>query len=158
MHDSCKRNVLGIMMDAVDYGMALDFVFEAAGAKRGCAISALAVHGLMTGTIDREQKFRLNNFDLLLPDGQPVRWALNHLHNAKLSDRVYGPKLTVKICERAAEEGVPVYFYGSTPEILEALAKEPAIEVSAAYHRRHGALEVQAAHEPGETGTGGTHS
>ena len=53
MRASCKRNVLGIMMDAVDYGMALDVVFEAAGAKRGCAISALAVHGLMTGTIDR---------------------------------------------------------------------------------------------------------
>ena len=106
MRDSCKRNVLGIMMDAVDYQMALDFVFEAAGQKRGSAISALAVHGLMTGTINREQKFRLNHFDLLLPDGQPVRWALNQLHNAQLGDRVYGPKLTSKICERAAREGV----------------------------------------------------
>jgi N-acetylglucosaminyldiphosphoundecaprenol N-acetyl-beta-D-mannosaminyltransferase len=124
MHDARKRNVLGIMMDAVNYQTALDFVFEAAREKRGAAISALAVHGLMTGTMDREQKFRLNHFDLLLPDGQPVRWALNWLHNAQLSDRVYGPKLTDKICERAAQEGVPVYFYGSTPEILEALRKK----------------------------------
>src|SRR5450631_3316014 len=124
MRDARKRNVLGIMMDAVDYQTALDFVFEAAREKRGAAISALAVHGLMTGTMDREQKFRLNHFDLLLPDGQPVRWALNWLHNAQLSDRVYGPKLTGKICERAAQEGVPVYFYGSTPEILEALRKK----------------------------------
>jgi N-acetylglucosaminyldiphosphoundecaprenol N-acetyl-beta-D-mannosaminyltransferase len=123
MRDSRKRNVLGIMMDAVDYQMALDFVFEAAGEKRGCAISALAVHGLMTGTIDREQKFRLNHFDLLLPDGQPVRWALNRLHDAQLCDRVYGPKLTSKICERAAAEGVPVFFYGSTLEVLQALRK-----------------------------------
>jgi N-acetylglucosaminyldiphosphoundecaprenol N-acetyl-beta-D-mannosaminyltransferase len=123
MRDSCKRNVLGIMMDAVDYQMALDFVFEAAEEKRGSAISALAVHGLMTGTINREQKFRLNHFDLLVPDGQPVRWALNQLHNAQLGDRVYGPKLTGKICERAAEEGVPVYFYGSTPEVLEAMRR-----------------------------------
>src|ERR1700683_3051631 len=123
MRDTCKRNVLGIMMDAVDYQMASDFVFEAAGEKRGSAISALAVHGLMTGTINREQKFRLNHFDLLVPDGQPVRWALNQLHNAQLGDRVYGPKLTGKICERAAQEGVPVYFYGSTSEVLEALRK-----------------------------------
>jgi N-acetylglucosaminyldiphosphoundecaprenol N-acetyl-beta-D-mannosaminyltransferase len=121
MRDCGKRNVLGIMMDVVDYQMALDFVFKAADAKRGSAISALAVHGLMTGTIDCEQKFRLNHFDLLLPDGQPVRWALNRLHNAHLSDRVYGPKLTSKVCERAAQEGVPVYFYGSTAEVLEAL-------------------------------------
>jgi N-acetylglucosaminyldiphosphoundecaprenol N-acetyl-beta-D-mannosaminyltransferase len=123
VRDSCKRNILGIMMDAMDYQMALDFVFEAAGQKRGSAISALAVHGLMTGTINREQKFRLNHFDLLLPDGQPVRWALNQLHKARLVDRVYGPKLTSKICERAARDGVPVYFYGSTPEVLEALRK-----------------------------------
>jgi exopolysaccharide biosynthesis WecB/TagA/CpsF family protein len=123
MRDSSKRNVLGIMMDAVDYQGALDFVFEAAGAKRGCAISALAVHGLMTGTINREQKFRLNHFDLLLPDGQPVRWALNKLYNANLCDRVYGPKLTDKICQRAAQQAVPVYFYGSTQEVLEALQK-----------------------------------
>jgi N-acetylglucosaminyldiphosphoundecaprenol N-acetyl-beta-D-mannosaminyltransferase len=128
VRNSPKRNVLGIMMDAVDYQMAVDFVFKAAGEKRGSAISALAVHGLMTGTIDREQKFRLNHFDLLLPDGQPVRWALNRLHNAKLSDRVYGPKLTSKVCERAATEGVPVYFYGSTPAILEALRKNLEIK------------------------------
>lgn len=116
-----KRNVLGILMDAVDYQAALDFIFQAAGERRGAAISALAVHGLMTGATDRQHKFRLNNFDLLLPDGQPVRWALNRLHKARLNDRVYGPKLTGKICERAALEQVPVFFYGATPEILHGL-------------------------------------
>ena len=135
MRDARKRNVLGIMMDAVDYQTALDFVFEASREKRGAAISALAVHGLMTGAMDREQKFRLNHFDLLLPDGQPVRWALNRLHNAQLGDRVYGPKLTGKVCERAAAEGLPVYFYGSTPEILAALrpnleAKYPQLKIA----------------------------
>ena len=82
------------------------------------AVSALAVHGLMTGVFDPEQKFRLNQFDLLAPDGQPVRWALNLLHRAGLKQRVYGPNLTLRLCERAAEEGLPVYFYGSTPEVL----------------------------------------
>ena len=135
MRDARKRNVLGIMMDAVDYQTALNFIFEAAREKRGAAISALAVHGLMTGAMDREQKFRLNHFDLLLPDGQPVRWALNRLHNAQLGDRVYGPKLTGKVCELAANEGVPVYFYGSTPEILAALrpnleAKYPQLKIA----------------------------
>jgi exopolysaccharide biosynthesis WecB/TagA/CpsF family protein len=45
------------------------------------------------------------------------------LYDAQLDDRVYGPKLMIKICERAAQEGVPVYFYGSTPEVLGALKK-----------------------------------
>ena len=124
MRDASKRNILGVLIDAVDYEAATDFVFLAAREKRSAAISALAVHGLMTGVFNREQKFRLNHFDLLLPDGQPVRWALNLLYKAKLKDRVYGPNLTRRICERAAAEGVPVYFYGSTPEILSLLRQE----------------------------------
>jgi len=75
----------------------------------------------MTGALDREQKFRLNQFSLLVPDGQPVRWALNWLHRAPLRDRVYGPNLMLRVCARAAAEGLPVYFYGSTPETLRSL-------------------------------------
>jgi N-acetylglucosaminyldiphosphoundecaprenol N-acetyl-beta-D-mannosaminyltransferase len=126
MQRASKRSVIGIFIDAVDYDSAVEFVLRAAEAKRGAAISAVAVHGLMTGVLDREQKFRLNRFDLLVPDGHPVRWALNLLHHEKLSDRVYGPNLTLRICQRAAAGGLPVYFYGSTPEILAAL--RPALE------------------------------
>lgn len=123
MRNQGKQNVLGILMDAVDYEAAVEFVVTAAKGKRPAAISALAVHGLMSGVLDGEQKFRLNHFDLLVPDGQPVRWALNLLHHARLSDRVYGPNLTRKVCVRAAAEGIPVYFYGSTPEILRSLRR-----------------------------------
>ncbi|HWZ78860.1 MAG TPA: WecB/TagA/CpsF family glycosyltransferase [Candidatus Sulfotelmatobacter sp.] len=121
MRNAGKLNVLGILIDAMDYEAAIDVVFRAAREKRATTISALAVHGLMTGALEREQKFRLNHFDLLVADGQPVRWALNLLHEARLPDRVYGPTLTLKICSRAAAEGIPVYFYGSTAEILGAL-------------------------------------
>ncbi len=121
MHRSSKRSVIGIFIDAVNYDSAVEFVIRAAKEKRGAAISAVAVHGLMTGVLDCEQKFRLNRFDLLVPDGQPVRWALNFLHHEKLSERVYGPNLTLRICERAAADGLPVYFYGSTPDVLAAL-------------------------------------
>jgi len=48
----------------------------------GVAVSALAVHGVMSGALDREQRYRLNHFDLLVPDGQPVRWALKWLRIA----------------------------------------------------------------------------
>jgi N-acetylglucosaminyldiphosphoundecaprenol N-acetyl-beta-D-mannosaminyltransferase len=121
MRASSKRNVVGILIDAVDYRAAVDVIFSAAHESRATSVSALAVHGLMTGVFDPEHKFRLNHFDLLVPDGQPVRWVLNFLHRAHLPDRVYGPNLTLRVCARAAAEGLPVYFYGSTPEILAAL-------------------------------------
>jgi N-acetylglucosaminyldiphosphoundecaprenol N-acetyl-beta-D-mannosaminyltransferase len=118
-----KRNIIGILIDAVDYEAATDFVLCAAREKRAAAVSAVAVHGLMTGVLNREQKFRLNHFDLLVPDGQPVRWAVNALYRAGLPDRVYGPNLMLKLCARAAAEGLPVYFYGSTRDVLSSLKR-----------------------------------
>ena len=121
MHNAGKRNVVGILIDVVDYEGAEEAIIRAALERKTMSVSALAVHGLMTGALDREQKFRLNQFSLLVPDGQPVRWALNWLHGAPLRDRVYGPNLMLRVCARAAREALPVYFYGSTPEILRSL-------------------------------------
>lgn len=118
-----KGSVIGILIDVVDYKSAVDRIVRAARERRPMAILALAVHGLMTGVLDDQHRYRLNRFDLLVPDGQPVRWALNLLHGARLRDRVYGPTLTKAVCARAEEEGVPVFFYGSTPEILVRLRK-----------------------------------
>lgn len=118
-----KKNVLGILIDAVDYEAVISFVFECARQKRGALISALAVHGVMTGALDPEHRFRLNSFDLLVPDGQPVRWVMNWLYGTELLDRVYGPELMRKICERAASEGTSIYLYGSTKPVVTSLAE-----------------------------------
>jgi exopolysaccharide biosynthesis WecB/TagA/CpsF family protein len=80
----------------------------------------------MTGVDDPEHRYRLNHLDLVTPDGQPVRWALNLLHGARLADRVYGPTLTLTVLERCAAEGLPVYLYGSTEPTLARLV--PALE------------------------------
>jgi N-acetylglucosaminyldiphosphoundecaprenol N-acetyl-beta-D-mannosaminyltransferase len=61
---------------------------------------------------------------LLLPDGQPVRWVLKFLHRAKLQNRVTGMDLMLSTCAAAAQEGLPIYFYETIPEILTTL-KEP---------------------------------
>lgn len=121
MIDHGKRNLLGVLVDAVDYPAAQARVLDAARESRPYAVSALAVHGVLTGVADAEHRYRLNALDLVTPDGQGVRWALNLLHGTKLTDRVYGPELTLRLCAAAAQEGLPVYLYGSTPEVLAAL-------------------------------------
>ncbi|MEV0733289.1 MULTISPECIES: WecB/TagA/CpsF family glycosyltransferase [Polymorphospora] len=121
-----KKNVLGVLVDATDYAAATEQVIAAAHERRPLALTALAVHGVMTGVLDKAHNARLNSFDLVTPDGQPVRWALNLLHKAGLTDRVYGPNLTLKVLERCAADGLPVYLYGSTDETLARLV--PALE------------------------------
>lgn len=116
-----KRSVLGVLVDVTSYRHSRDAVLTAAWEQRPFAVTALAVHGVMTGVLDREHCARLNSFDLVTPDGQPVRWALNLLHGAALTDRVYGPALTLNVLRAAAGEGLPVYLYGSTDETLDCL-------------------------------------
>src|SRR5689334_23357548 len=121
MLDHGKGSVVGINVDAVDYEAAVERVIEAATRGTPMAVSALAVHGVMTGVLDPVHRHRLNSFELIVPDGQPVRWALNLLHSANLKDRVYGPSLMMRVCERAALDDVSIYLYGSTQIVLERL-------------------------------------
>ena len=123
MRDDGKFNVLGIGVSCIDYEGATTAVIRAAKDKRPLKVTALAVHGVMTGVLDRAHRWRLNGYDLVAPDGQPVRWALNLLHKCALGNRVYGPDLTIAVCRRAAAEQLPVFLYGSRPEVLDALSK-----------------------------------
>ncbi|MCA9910201.1 MAG: WecB/TagA/CpsF family glycosyltransferase [Anaerolineae bacterium] len=121
-----KFSVLGILVNATNYDDATSRILNAAQAHQPMAVTALAVHGVMTGVLDSEHRYRLNHFDMITPDGQPVRWALQFIHGVKLPDRVYGPNLTLRLCEDAEQAGYSVYFYGSRPEVLQALQQNVA--------------------------------
>ena len=123
MLDAGKRNLLGVLIDAVDYEGAVARIIAAAEAEAAMSVSALAVHGVMTGVLDPVHRHRLNSLDLAVPDGQPVRWGVNLLHRAGLPDRVCGPELMLRTCAVAAERGLPIYLYGSRPEVLQLLSK-----------------------------------
>jgi hypothetical protein len=56
-----KCNILGVLVDPVDYREAVSRIIGAAQYGKPMGISALAVHGLMTGVLDAEQRYRLNH-------------------------------------------------------------------------------------------------
>ena len=121
MIDRGKRSVLGVGIDVVDYDGAVQRVIEAAQQGRPFSVSALAVHGVMTGALDPTHRYRLNRLDLVAPDGQPVRWALNLLHGERIEQRVYGPSLMLRLCQEANRQAIPIFLYGSRPEVMERL-------------------------------------
>ncbi len=123
MIDKGKHNVLGVLVDAVDYDASVDRIRTAALAGAGYSVSALAVHGVMTGVDDDEHRYRLNHLDLVTPDGQPVRWALRWIGGPPLPDRVYGPELTLRVCEMARDNNLSIFLYGSTPGVLARLSQ-----------------------------------
>jgi N-acetylglucosaminyldiphosphoundecaprenol N-acetyl-beta-D-mannosaminyltransferase len=116
-----KVNLLGVLVSATDYAEATACIIEAAEQRRPLSVTACAVHALMEGHLDPAFGAALNHFDIVAPDGQPVRWGMRWTRQARLHERVYGPALTLRVCEAAARAQLPVFFYGSTDATLQRL-------------------------------------
>jgi N-acetylglucosaminyldiphosphoundecaprenol N-acetyl-beta-D-mannosaminyltransferase len=116
-----RAPIAGVLVSQTTYADATASIIRAAQARVSLVAAATSVHGLTLGAIDPEFGAILNSFDLITPDGQPIRWALNALHDAGLTERVYGPTLMHWVCQAAARAKLSVYFYGSRPNVLDRL-------------------------------------
>lgn len=113
-----KYDVFGVGVSATTYEEAEELLIEAARRRQSVTVTHMAVHALITAVQDENYRQKIAAMDIVAPDGQPVRAALSRFHGVELPDRVYGPELMIRLCRRAALEGIGVYLYGSTPEVL----------------------------------------
>jgi exopolysaccharide biosynthesis WecB/TagA/CpsF family protein len=114
--------LFGVPVTPTTYSEATDCIVAASHGNVSACIDFMPVHGLMTAVENSQfKKIIHEKFDLVCPDGQPVKWALNHFYKTELQDRVYGPSCMLHTLNRAHEENIPVYFYGSRQEVLDKL-------------------------------------
>ena len=116
-----KCNVIGIDITPTTYEEAVETILAAVGHGEPAVVSLHAVHAVVSASCDPALRRKVNAFQMVAPDGQPVRWALNALYKTKLRDRVYGPELMLRVCEKAATVNVSIFLYGSSPEVIEKL-------------------------------------
>jgi exopolysaccharide biosynthesis WecB/TagA/CpsF family protein len=116
-----KYDLFGVRVSATDYAEACNVILQAAQLGQSAVVSFHAAHAVVTSSDDPLLRQAVNRFELVATDGQPVRWAMNLLHGTRLRDRVYGPELMLRLCRRAAVEGVPIYLYGGSPEVSKRL-------------------------------------
>jgi len=128
-------NLFGVPVTPTTYAEATKTILRAAEQRGGGVVSCHAVHAIVTASRDPALRDMVGRFDMITPDGQPVRWALNLLYGAGLRDRVYGPALMDKLCQQAAAQGVAIYLYGGSPEVAQQLpqrlqAKHPGLQIA----------------------------
>jgi len=111
--------VLGIPLAATDYEGAV--ALTQAWAEEGGvhAVAAANTHLVTLARHDRQFGAALAKFDLILPDGMPLVWAMNR-RGAEMRDRVYGPTLML---HALAQPGASHFLLGSTGSLLEALGR-----------------------------------
>ena len=116
-----KREIFGVRVSATTYAETVEVLVRSAKSRSAAVVDFMPVSVLVEAAHDPAFRSRINSFDLVCPDGQPVRWCLNHFHNAGLTDTVCGTTTTLRLCERAAKEKIGIYLYGSTPNTLRRL-------------------------------------
>jgi N-acetylglucosaminyldiphosphoundecaprenol N-acetyl-beta-D-mannosaminyltransferase len=113
-----KYEIFQVMVSATTYAEVIDILIQSAKRRRPTTVDFAPVSVIVEAAQDPIFRSRLNSFDLVCPDGQPVRWCLNHFHKVDLRETVCGTTATLRLCESAVRNNVSVYLYGSTPETL----------------------------------------
>lgn len=139
MRDETQVSVLGMRVDPTSYREVTEKVIAWAQAGESRYVCVANVHMVMEAYDDPVFRNIVNSADLVTPDGMPLVWMLRR-QGFPEQERVYGPELTLRVCQAAAEEGVPVGFYGGKPEVLRALVNQ--------LKRRFPFLKVAYAHSP----------
>ncbi len=117
-----KKTLFKVNYTLTNYREAAKIIIDYGSKHSSFGVSALAVHGLIESYRNPVLLTKVNKIDMVVPDGQPVRWALNYFHKANLKDRVYGPQLTLDVLSLAAQKKLNIYLYGSSENTLKKLA------------------------------------
>ena len=126
-------------VDATSYEGASRLVAQWASGGEPRYVCVANVHSTIVGRNEPDFRLLVNAADLVTPDGMPLVWMLRLL-GIPNATRVYGPTLTLHVCEEAARVGIPVGFYGATEDVIEALSER--------LRERFPALVVAYAHAP----------
>ena len=114
-----KYPVFGVKFCSTDYDEASELIISKAKSNTSYTVSALAVHGLTEAYKNPQYKEVVNAIDMVLPDGQPIKWTLNSYYKLHLKDRVSGPDLTLYVLDKANKYKLKLFLYGSTKNTLD---------------------------------------
>ena len=117
-----SRFILGMRTHSVSYESAIDRVIGWASARESRYVCFADTHMVIEAHDDEAFRRIVNGAGITAPDGVPLVWALRLLGLPDAS-RTCGPDATPRILAAAQDSGIPVGFYGGTPEALAELVR-----------------------------------
>lgn len=131
------RHVLGMRVDHLEFGDAAKLIAAWAAAAPTCVardaaaacddaagpgryVCAANVHMTMAAHDDPAFRAVVNGAALVVPDGQPMVWALRALRLPQQARVRVAPDLLLDLFAACAARGLKLGLYGGTPETLQA--------------------------------------
>lgn len=122
--------VIGLPVAATNYAGAVEWILtHVAENDRAYAVEAANTHVAALARHDAEFGGSMRKFDLVVPDGMPLVWAINRQvpPEERLTERVYGPTLMLETLEATRNRPEFRHFlFGGKMSTLEKLTESLA--------------------------------
>lgn len=125
-----KVKLIRTWVTSVPYRQFVTEIATLAQKRQSSYVCFANVHMLMEAYRQPEFNEIVNQADLVAPDGRPLS-ILMRLQYGIRQERVCGMDLLPDLLQEAEQQGLSVYFYGSTTETLEAIRQRVAQELPA---------------------------
>ena len=117
-----KSRILGVNFTVSNIWDAVLYIQRNIKKLYGKYICFSNVHTTVMAYEDEEYRKVQNEAEIVFPDGAPIS-KLQKRRGYKRAGRVAGPDFMQKMFLSSIENGISMYFYGSSPETIEALKK-----------------------------------
>jgi N-acetylglucosaminyldiphosphoundecaprenol N-acetyl-beta-D-mannosaminyltransferase len=130
-------DILGVRVSATTMEETLAVIEGWIARREPRYVCVSGMHGVMESQRDERLRRIHNSADLVTPDGMSLVW-LCKLKGERSVERVYGPDLMLALCGRSIGRAYRHFFYGASPEVLDALiarltARYPGLAVAGVY-------------------------
>ncbi len=122
-----RHRIISIDVTTGPYPVFIDEIIHLARERHSSYVCVANVHMCVEASLDRDFAQIVNNADVITPDGMPLVKALKLLYGID-QERVAGMDLFPDLLAAAEREGLSVFLYGSTAEILHVISRRIAGE------------------------------
>jgi N-acetylglucosaminyldiphosphoundecaprenol N-acetyl-beta-D-mannosaminyltransferase len=133
-------DVLGVSLALTDYERTMDWMDATIQSHGKGYVAVAATHTVMACQEDPELRAAVQGASLVVPDGQPLVWAMNALGH-DLPSRVYGPDLMARYCERSSLTGARMFLYGGRNQ-------GALVQLALNLRRRYPGLQIVGGYSP----------
>jgi N-acetylglucosaminyldiphosphoundecaprenol N-acetyl-beta-D-mannosaminyltransferase len=115
-----RGRVIGLPVSVGSMATVTQEIVRLARRGAGAHVCVANVHMLVEARRDPALREVLRSAEIVVSDGRPLVWQLRRSGFAH-AQQVRGPELMLRVCEAAAAEGLPVYFYGGDADLMAEL-------------------------------------
>ncbi len=115
-----KKQVLNTWITHASFEAVVEAVLNLGRERKSSYVCVTSVHMVMEAQNDEAFRKLHKEAILATPDGKPVSLCMNWIYGTT-QEQIAGENLMIRTFQRAEEEGLSIFFLGTTDDVLEGL-------------------------------------